>query len=65
MSDDPRSPAADSPKEHRQLTRRQRKALVFVPLVLVVAVLVSLLGVPWQVVAAALGLFVLWLVLEG
>ena len=65
MSDDPLSPAADSPKERRPLTRRQRKALLFVPLVLVVAVLVSLLGVPWQVVAGALGLFVLWLVIEG
>jgi hypothetical protein len=56
----------DRPKrEPLSLTGRQRKALVFVPLVLVVAVIVRLLGIPWQVVAAAMALFVLWLMIEG
>ena len=66
MVDDFPGPIEDRPKrDPRSLTRRQRKALVFVPLVLVVAVVVLLLGIPWQVVAAALALFVLWLVIEG
>jgi hypothetical protein len=46
-------------------SRVRRKAMVFGPLLGLVGVLVLALGVPWPVVAAALALFVLWLIVEG
>lgn len=51
--------------ERTPLSRRRRKALLFVPLIAVVGIVVALLGVPWQAVAVILGLFVLVMLLEG
>lgn len=39
--------------------------MVFGPLLVMIGLVVVALGVPWQLVAGALGLFVLWLVLDG
>ena len=60
---DPFDPTADA--ERRPLSPRRRKALIFGPLLAVVALVVTLLGVPWQLVALVVAGFVLWLLIEG
>lgn len=53
-----------SPTERSSDRRRLRRVLLAV-VAAVVAVLVLALGVPWPVVAAAVGAFALYLALEG
>lgn len=53
---------AETPEEPSKLRRR---ALVLGPLLVLVGIVVIALGVPWQIVAGALALFVLWLVFDG
>jgi hypothetical protein len=53
------------PVDRTPLTPRARKALLFGPVLAVVALVVTLLGVPWQLVALALAVFVVWLLVEG
>jgi hypothetical protein len=59
---DPQPGGTDGPQ---QWSRRRRLALLFVPLLAIVAIVVSMLGVPWQITASALALFVLWLLIDG
>lgn len=71
MSVDPFEPngAPFEPVDHQPdrqpLSPARRKALIFGPILAVVAVVVTILGVPWQLVAAAVAAFVLWLLIEG
>ncbi len=59
---DPLEPEREA---RRPLTRRQRKALIFVPIVVAIGLLVASLGIPWQAVVVALLLFILVMLLEG
>lgn len=55
----------DHKPQRRPLSPARRKALIFGPVLLVVAVVVTLLGVPWKLVAAIVAAFVLWMLIEG
>jgi fatty acid desaturase len=48
----------------RDDARRARRAVLAV-VTIVVATLVWALGVPWPIVAVAVGAFVIWLLVEG
>lgn len=71
MSVDPIEPTGspfepiDHEKERKPLSPARRKALIFGPILAAVALVVSLLGVPWTLVAAVVAVFVLWLLIEG
>lgn len=55
----------DHKPERKPLSRARRKALIFGPILAAVAVVITLLGVPWKLVAAIVAVFVLWLLIEG
>ena len=71
MSVDPFEPAGspfepvDQKRERKPLSPARRKALIFGPILAMVAVVVTILGVPWKLVAGVVAVFVLWLLIEG
>ncbi len=71
MSVDPFEPSGppfepvDHKPERQPLSPLKRKALIFGPILFVVGIMVTILGVPWQVTAGFVALFVLWLLIEG
>ena len=62
MTSERSEPRAEHPARRRRLRRR---AALFSPILVLVAVLVTALGVPWLATVGALALFLVWLAVEG
>lgn len=58
---DPLQPHDEEPARRRV----PQRVKVFAPILLVVVVVLIALDMPWQIVAVAVGAFIVWLLVEG